>query len=76
MSEPLWSDDKINRFAWNSPTAWEAKRMSDAMRRVRNEMQARIDELEAQLAEAQRQLNGAESVVDTLYGLMNGDDDE
>lgn len=37
MSEPLWSDERINAYAWNASTAWEARHIYDAMRRVRDE---------------------------------------
>lgn len=43
---PLWSDDRIDSYAWNAPTAWEAKRLGDAMRKVRDEYEQKIAALQ------------------------------
>lgn len=50
---PLWDDERISWFADNASSAWEAKHLRDAMKRVRDEerapLLARIDELQRQL---------------------------
>jgi len=38
--EPLWSDDRISSFSGNAPNGWEARRMYDAMKRVRDDYEA------------------------------------
>lgn len=47
MDEPLWSNERISQYAGNSPTAMEARRMFDAMVKVRDDYEARLAELEA-----------------------------
>lgn len=63
-AEPLWPDDRIAWFADNAATAWEARHIADAMKKVRNDMQleidrlsARIDELEAENRELSRMVS-------------------
>lgn len=46
MSSQLWTDDEISWFAGNMPTTWEAKRTFDAMKKVRDDLNARIAELQ------------------------------
>ncbi len=47
-----WTNDRISTYSLNSPTAWEAKRMYDAMKLVRDDMQSEIDKLQAEKDEA------------------------
>ncbi len=44
---PLWTDQRISDYAGNSPTAWEARRMYDAMRKVRDDYQKSLNEYQA-----------------------------
>lgn len=48
MTTKQWKDDEIAWYADNiCVTAWEAKHMTDAMKRVRDDLTARITALEA-----------------------------
>jgi hypothetical protein len=38
----LWTDERISMFADNAPSAWEARRMYDAMRRIRDDYEAEL----------------------------------
>lgn len=45
-----WTNEEISAFAANAPSAWEARRLYDAMRKVRDDLQLRTMELQAELA--------------------------
>lgn len=38
----LWSNQRISDFANNAPSAWEARRLYDAMRRIRDDYEAAL----------------------------------
>jgi hypothetical protein len=76
---PLWSDQRISSFSGNASTAFEARHLFDAMRRVRDDYEAERQRLIAELAESQayalqleRALGEAwEPVPDGRYELEN-----
>lgn len=64
----LWSDERISSFSGNAPTAWEARRMFDAMKRVRDEYEAERVRLIAEAAALRAEL------ADTLLvSISRGD---
>ena len=70
-SEPLWSDDEINwqvdLSAASSEDAYRTKRM---VRKVRDELQARITELEAQLSNQYQRIERFVELVDQLEAQL------
>lgn len=38
--QPLWTDERISAYAGNCAAAWEAKRMYDAMKKVKDDYEA------------------------------------
>lgn len=50
-TEPLYTNEQIAWYADNSPTAWEAKHVHDAMVKVRDFYEAELAKVRAQLAE-------------------------
>jgi hypothetical protein len=46
----LWDDERISVYSWNAPTAFEARRLYDAMRRVRDDYEHALYDLRNDVA--------------------------
>lgn len=49
-NKSLWTDEKIQAYAWNASTAWEARHLSETMKKVRDDCAQEIARLEAEVS--------------------------
>lgn len=67
MSEPLWSNERIAAFANNAPSAWEARRLYDAMCKIRDDYEAKLPASDDVLEAIRESLQDREYALSAYY---------